>query len=236
VTTEPYQERAAPPEIHPPRDGLDPVIVRLPERSPQPDSEGHSSVSTRSRFDAAQPLLGRRLREVRRERKLSLAEVAEGTGISQSFISQVENGRSDITIGRLLRLVELYGLDVAAVLPRPVSDGAEIIRFDDLHFASFADPEFAMAILARNVPPNGDLRFALAIFEPTSQFLEPASYPENRISIVVRGHIRLRMNGNVVRELHPGDAIKLPAGDSVEWSNSGDDSAWVVGVNVGEFD
>ena len=44
--------------------------------------------------------LGARLRQLRRSRGVSLADVAEGTGISSSFLSMVEKGKSDITISR----------------------------------------------------------------------------------------------------------------------------------------
>jgi len=57
---------------------------------------------------AAQPDLGIGLRRLRRGRGESLASVSQATGISQSFLSVVENGRSDITIGRLMRLLAHY--------------------------------------------------------------------------------------------------------------------------------
>src|SRR4051812_28348017 len=53
--------------------------------------------------------LGAALRGLRRARRLSLQDVAEATAISASFLSLVETGKSDITIGRLVRLVEFYG-------------------------------------------------------------------------------------------------------------------------------
>jgi transcriptional regulator with XRE-family HTH domain len=61
--------------------------------------------------------LGGRLRRLRRERGLSLGEVAKATEISASFLSHIENGKSDITFMRLERLVALYGaslMDLAA--------------------------------------------------------------------------------------------------------------------------
>jgi predicted transcriptional regulator len=52
--------------------------------------------------------LGRRLRAFRATRGLSLANLAKKTGISSSFLSLVEQGKSDITITRLLRLAKFY--------------------------------------------------------------------------------------------------------------------------------
>ena len=62
--------------------------------------------------------LGGALRALRLQRRASLVEVASATGISKSFLSLVENDRSDITIGRLLRLVNYYGADMADLFPQ----------------------------------------------------------------------------------------------------------------------
>lgn len=65
---------------------------------------------------AAQPELGVGLRRLRHERGESLAAVSDATGISVSFLSVVENGRSDITIGRLMRLLAHYGAGIGDLL------------------------------------------------------------------------------------------------------------------------
>lgn len=52
----------------------------------------------------AQPTLGRRLKGLRVSRGLSSKEVAADTGLSASFISMVETGRNEITVGRLMTL------------------------------------------------------------------------------------------------------------------------------------
>ncbi len=65
----------------------------------------------------ALPSLGARLKSVRTARRLSLAEVSEATDVSASFLSLVENDKSDITIGRLVRLIEFYGISIADLLP-----------------------------------------------------------------------------------------------------------------------
>ena len=61
--------------------------------------------------------LGGRLKAVRRARRLSLADVSEATDVSASFLSLVENDKSDIAIGRLVRLIEFYGISIGDLLP-----------------------------------------------------------------------------------------------------------------------
>src|SRR6185312_16438210 len=58
----------------------------------------------------------RRLKALRAARGVSLAQVEAATAISSSFLSLVEQGRSDISIGRLMRLVAYYDVDLADLL------------------------------------------------------------------------------------------------------------------------
>ena len=77
--------------------------------------------------------LGGALRALRRERKLSLGDVSSATGISASFLSLVENGKSDITVGRLMRLAGFYDDRPAErTNSLPVDLGHRVGDIDDL--------------------------------------------------------------------------------------------------------
>jgi transcriptional regulator with XRE-family HTH domain len=62
------------------------------------------------------PDVGEIIRRLRVQRGLSLHDVAERTGISASFLSAVELGKSDIALKRLARLARFYGHDVGSLL------------------------------------------------------------------------------------------------------------------------
>ena len=66
--------------------------------------------ATTSNGQQRSPTLGARLRELRRARGWTLAEVAERSGISQSTLSKVENQQMSLTYDNIVRLAE--GLDV----------------------------------------------------------------------------------------------------------------------------
>jgi transcriptional regulator with XRE-family HTH domain len=72
--------------------------------------------------------LGYRLRGLRRARRLSLNEVANATGVSPSFISHIENGKSDITIGRLMRLAHFYEVELKELLPTESTQQPYVVR------------------------------------------------------------------------------------------------------------
>ena len=82
-----------------------------------------------SRGRPAAETVGAHLRQARSARSLSLADVAQATGISASFLSLVEKDKSDITIGRLVRLIDFYGISISDILPGAVSSGyPQVVR------------------------------------------------------------------------------------------------------------
>src|SRR5882672_9484931 len=74
------------------------------------------------------PQLSAKLRAARKQRNLSIAAVADGTQISASFLSLVENGKSDITIGRLTRLIEFLGISITDLITGEEPADPHIVR------------------------------------------------------------------------------------------------------------
>jgi transcriptional regulator with XRE-family HTH domain/mannose-6-phosphate isomerase-like protein (cupin superfamily) len=75
--------------------------------------------------------LGETLRALRVERGFSLGEVAEGTDLSTSFLSLVENGRSDISTGRLFRIARFLGVGLGELLDTVPLAEVTVVRAAD---------------------------------------------------------------------------------------------------------
>jgi len=69
---------------------------------------GTHGTTTRSEFElkAQSFILGELLKDEREKANLTQAEMAEKTGTKKSYISRIENGRADIQLSTLYRLVE----------------------------------------------------------------------------------------------------------------------------------
>jgi HTH-type transcriptional regulator / antitoxin HipB len=69
---------------------------------------GKSGTATRTEFEmkAQTFILGELLKEEREKANLTQAEMAEKTGTKKSYISRIENGRADIQLSTLYRLIE----------------------------------------------------------------------------------------------------------------------------------
>lgn len=63
--------------------------------------------------------IGARLRASRKDRHLSLAEVAAYTEVSEATMSRIETGRSEVSAPHLFRLAALFGVDVGSFFHTP---------------------------------------------------------------------------------------------------------------------
>jgi transcriptional regulator with XRE-family HTH domain len=71
-------------------------------------------------------IIGSRLREHRRRRRVSLRDTAERAGISQGHLSDIEHGNSHASLPVLVRLCRALQLPIAELLPR--LGGARVLR------------------------------------------------------------------------------------------------------------
>ena len=77
-----------------------------------------------SRAENGRVDLGERLRAIRLLRRRTLKDVALAAGVSESFLSQLERGRTSASVASLQRLAAALGIEVSDLfasdgLPRP---------------------------------------------------------------------------------------------------------------------
>jgi transcriptional regulator with XRE-family HTH domain len=159
----------------------------------------------------AQPALGIKLRELRLERSLSLKEVAVATGISVSFLSVVENGRSDITIGRLMRLLAFYGASVADLLADGNGRDQFVVRKGEEIILQSPAEGVEILLLARDT--NRAMMPIMGIHEPGATLTDLRPHNGETFVHMLEGSIL------VEREGHP--PLVLSAGDSAYWRVEG---------------
>lgn len=166
------------------------------------------ATSTTTRKRRLESHVGERLRALRQERGLSLAEVAEETGISTSFLSLVETGRSDITLGRLMTLVKFYDTSVDELLPEAGPPGASLVRVADrLHVIS---PAEGMDVYLLSPDTERTMMPIICGFEPDAGLAEYASHEGEEFLHVIEGALEVTVDGRATR-LEKGDSFYFGA-------------------------
>ena len=148
------------------------------------------------------------LREARARKSLSLSDVARETDISASFLSLVENGKSDIAIGRLVRLLSFYEIPVNDVVSeRPAEDTH--VRSGEGRLLPSAQEGISFLLLTSSTK---DLMMPMLIeFEPGARLAEHGSHDGEEFIHVLDGSLRLELEGSPTRVLHAGDSAYYKA-------------------------
>jgi transcriptional regulator with XRE-family HTH domain len=174
--------------------------------------------------------LGARLRRLRTKRALSLVDVAEATDISPSFLSMVENGQSDITVSRLMRLVHWYGVSIADLLQEPNRSLVRIVRSGEQRSLDLANERIRIFMLT----PDGQhaMMPVINVYSPGGAMAEPAQHEGEEFIPVQRGAVELTIAGEEPIVLEAGDSAYYRADVPHLFRNVGDGEAHFIGVTT----
>lgn len=88
-------------------------------------------------MDAASPLIGGKIRRLRRQRSMSQSDLASALGISPSYLNLIEHNRRNVTVPLLLKIAGYFGLQI-----NDLSESDEALLANDL-MECFGDDIFA---------------------------------------------------------------------------------------------
>jgi transcriptional regulator with XRE-family HTH domain len=172
--------------------------------------------------------IGERLRAIRLLRRRTLKEIAHAGGVSESFLSQLERGRSSASVATLQRLAGALGIDVSDLfapdgLPRPRvlrRDARQSVLWGHLGRKALLTPK-----------PFHSLEVVAAEFDPGgSTGDEPYTHGDSEeLLLVLDGRVHVQL-GTDVHDLRAGDSVHYRSSTPHRVSNPGEDPAEVLFV------
>jgi transcriptional regulator with XRE-family HTH domain len=168
-----------------------------------------------------QEFVGAQLRSLRGARRLSLGDVARETGISASFLSLVENGRSDITIGRLTRLVDYYGISISDLLPSGDTADPDVVRAAEARVLHSPQEGTTISLLASGTD-RSMLPMLLEIL-PGASLAEQGHHAGEEFVHVLEGTLLLEIESASPYELRAGDSAYYRSDRSHMFRNASSD-------------
>src|SRR5689334_23527406 len=108
---------------------------------------------------SAKLFLGHRLRRLRRDHDLSQTDMAQSLGISPSYLNHLERNQRPVTASLLLKLAELYDVDVRAFAAGGgTRTGADVLTeiFSDTLLSDLGVPRYELVEIANNAPSIAD--------------------------------------------------------------------------------
>ena len=174
--------------------------------------------------------VGGRIKRFRTSKGLSMRELAEGAGVSESYISQLEKGVVNPSLGTLKKLALQLDVNMGDFFSVDQAEEEIIVRKADRREIVYPSGKIRAQLMVAKLA--GKLMEPLyTVIEPGGDTLDPYTHGENseEFGVVIRGELLLTLDGSEYH-LEEGDAFYFKSGRFHRWSNPGQVTAEIVWV------
>ncbi|AXC14626.1 Transcriptional regulator, MerR family [Acidisarcina polymorpha] len=179
--------------------------------------------------------LGDKIKRLRLRKSMGLVELGEKTGLSASFLSQLETGRVVPTIRNLARVAMVFGKDISYFFQADREALFRISRRKDrvrLPQGEGANPTYIAESFGILVPDNA-MKPCIAEFLPASRTagFHPTMFQGYEIVFAIVGPLAIKF-GDKCEVLETGDSVYLDAGTSRTYGAAADAVAKAMVISL----
>ena len=185
---------------------------------------------------SAQHGFGIKLRHARQLRGLSLEELGAKVGLTQGYLSKIENDRAVPTISTLHKIVQALEININALLTDLDAANSDVfvMRRSDRQRLVTGHRRAGNRVILEQLVPSGPQYFMqvnVHVIEKGGGSNEPISHRGQEFGYVLSGTIELSVNGQHV-EVNEGDSFYFDSSLEHSYRNSGKSEAKIVWVNT----
>lgn len=164
-------------------------------------------------------LIGMKIRTLRKERKMTLKEIAEHTNLSISFLSQVERSKSSVTLETLKKISEALGVNPSYFFSEKGRETTGSVMRNVIQ-TNALQSQFFYRDLASHVD-NPLFNPILVVLNPGADRGNSYSHSGQEFLYVLEGNLTIMFDGEE-QDLKPFDCIFLDSTTPHNWVNKTD--------------
>lgn len=171
-------------------------------------------------------IVGRKIRELRQSRGISLNNLARECGVTASLVSQVERGLAAPSLNTLRALADGLHVPLVTFFHGPAPHDGVVMRAADRPRLSLPGSDADYEILS----PRHSRRLLvgqLTLGPGRDNASRPMSHRADEVAIVVAGTVEVTWGEDVIR-LGTGDSILIPEGVPHRMTNVGEEPAQIM--------
>jgi len=180
--------------------------------------------------------IGEKIRDSRKEKGMTIKDLAEKASVTTGYISQIERGQIEPSLSVLRRISQTLNLPLATLFSVEATDEITVIPKDKRTILKFPELniayEFITPYLKKTNPPSQNMQMEAVHFrlEPKSYgSSEPICHDADELTYVTRGVMEYRINGKTYT-IEEGGSIYVPKNHAHEIYNPG--KITVEGISI----
>jgi DNA-binding transcriptional MerR regulator/mannose-6-phosphate isomerase-like protein (cupin superfamily) len=172
-------------------------------------------------------LPGQRFRRLRTRRGLSLAQVAQATGVSVGFLSALERGQMRSSVATLQRIARYYGTNILSLF-EAAGENPRLVRPAQRKVLE-TTAGVRMELLAWG---NTAMEPHLFRVKPNGGSGESYTHEGEEFLHVLRGEFEIWLGNKEHYRLTAGDSLYFESLTPHRWKNPGPTETWLLWVNT----
>lgn len=164
-------------------------------------------------------MISERVRNLRKERDMSLRQLAAATGLSAGMLSQIERGTTDPSLATIRKLAAVFGADLATLFADPAPTAVHHSKVGKRPVLASAEGHIPYERLTPGRTDLEVLHGTLGPGEATSE--EGWSHPSTECAYVTVGTLTAEVGG-VFYELLTGESVTFDSRAPHRYVNRGD--------------
>jgi len=160
--------------------------------------------------------IGKRIKELRLSKKMTLKDISEKTNLSMSFLSQVERSLCSVTLLSLRKISEALGVSPSYFFPDTIQIEKDLIRRGNREPVEHKT-SFVYADLSGNVK-NPLFVPILVTLMPGDRREPPYSHEGQEFLYILEGILTVLLD-YTEHDLHPGDSLHMDSARPHNWFN-----------------
>lgn len=168
-----------------------------------------------------------KIKKLRLKHGMTLQDLSDQTGLSVSFLSQIERGTSSLAITSLKKIADAFGIKISDFLNEIENHNYTVLKKEQKPF-KIESSDITHVRLAGDFP-NRKLEPMKVTIPPSQTYSQPYTHPGEEFYYVIKGTIVFKIN-EVKYQLNEGDSIHFPSNQPHVWKNPGKEPCILLSV------
>ena len=177
-------------------------------------------------MDQSAQAISHNLKSIRENRRLSLDQLSELTGVSKSMLRQIETGRSSPTIATLWKIANGLKISFTTLLQKPAVN-AEVRSFKEAAPLTAAADHYRLFPLVPFEPRQSFEAYYLEIDPGTAFAGEPHQGSVYEYVFMLKGSLKISVDDKAF-VINDGEFLQFEAASPHEYECLGDDTASAI--------
>lgn len=176
--------------------------------------------------------IGKKIKELRVSRNLTLKDLSVKTDLSIGFLSQLERGLTTIAVDTLYTIAEVLGVELSYFLSSPKQNKKLVLRSYEKEVFQIYSNQFIYYNLTNDIEDKVFLpRYIEILPSNNEEDITPYNHEGEEFVYVMEGILTLVVN-NEKYELYPGDSAHYDSSIVHNWANRTNKTVKLITVHT----